>query len=512
MALVACFPLAVVSHVQAQTPSPSTSGPIPVEDFFRPSVISNLVLSPKGTHIAALREVQGRRNAAVFDIQTRKTTIITNFRDADVQGFRWVNNDRLIFSLGDRERGSGDQFAAGLFVTDRDGSNFRTLVSRSAYTENRRELPAGGSLLSRILEKGEWSDDVLVVVPSMQAQGRFSSNVYRVNTKTGQSTLATLGGPSNAVSWLFDQKGVARVAITQLEGVSRFFYRDGEDTPWRSLLEVQPTEVTKAVTPIAFDAQGQLYVSAYGDQDTTAIYKFDTRAGRPEAEPVFGVKGFDVNGGMVFSVDGAKLLGIRYDADKPRTHWLDADMARIQRAVDQALPDTVNQLQPGPSPAEGPILINSYSDRDPGRAFLYDDKAKRMGRSRRCDRGSRRQRWAAPAPDVQGPRRPDNPGPADPAEANGTKPPLVVVHRRSVGARHDWGWDPQPVPRLARLRGAQPESAAATGYGEKLFRAGWKQWGLAMQDDVADGVRAIVNEGLVDEAGLHRRRQLWRLP
>ena len=473
------------------------------------------MLSPKGTHIAALREVQGRRNAAVVDIKTRKTTIITNFRDADVQGLRWVNNDRLIFSLGDRERGSGDQFAAGLFVIDRDGSNFRTLVSRSAYTENRRELPAGSSLLSRILEKGEWSDDVLVVVPSMQAQGRFSSNVYRVNTKTGQSTLATLGGPSNAVSWLFDQQGVARIAITQLEGVSRFFYRDGEGTPWRSLLEVQPTEVTKAVTPVAFDAQGQLYVSAYGDQDTTAIYKFDTRAGRPEAEPVFGVKGFDVNGGMVFSVDGSKLLGIRYDADKPRTHWLDADMARIQRAVDQALPDTVNQLQPGPSPAEGPILINSFSDRDPGRAFLYDDKAKRM------EQIATVRPWITPA--AMGSTRfltyKARDGLTIPANLTlpkdtGTKPPLVVMHYGGPWVRAiDWKWDPHVQFLVSRGYAVfMPAPRASTGFGAKLFRAGWKQWGLGMQDDVTDGVRAISERRPRRWfTGLHRRRELWRL-
>lgn len=36
------------------------------------------------------------------------------------------------------------------------------------------------------------------------------------------------------------------------------------------------------------------------------------------------------------------------------------------------------------------------------------------------------------------------------------------------------------------------------GFGADHFRAGWKQWGLAMQDDIADMARWAVAKGLVD--------------
>jgi dipeptidyl aminopeptidase/acylaminoacyl peptidase len=44
----------------------------------------------------------------------------------------------------------------------------------------------------------------------------------------------------------------------------------------------------------------------------------------------------------------------------------------------------------------------------------------------------------------------------------------------------------------------EPEFRGSTGYGQKLFRAGLKQWGLAMQSDVSDGVRWAIAQGLVD--------------
>jgi len=34
----------------------------------------------------------------------------------------------------------------------------------------------------------------------------------------------------------------------------------------------------------------------------------------------------------------------------------------------------------------------------------------------------------------------------------------------------------------------EPEFRGSTGYGARHFRAGWKQWGRAMQDDVDDAL------------------------
>jgi dipeptidyl aminopeptidase/acylaminoacyl peptidase len=44
----------------------------------------------------------------------------------------------------------------------------------------------------------------------------------------------------------------------------------------------------------------------------------------------------------------------------------------------------------------------------------------------------------------------------------------------------------------------QPEFRGSTGFGSTLFRAGWQQWGRAMQDDLADTAAWAVKQGWAD--------------
>ena len=62
-------------------------------------------------------------------------------------------------------------------------------------------------------------------------------------------------------------------------------------------------------------------------------------------------------------------------------------------------------------------------------------------------------------------------------------------------------WEWEPTAQFLASRGyvvIEPEFRGSTGYGYKLFRAGWKQWGLAMQDDIADATRWAVQQGWID--------------
>jgi dipeptidyl aminopeptidase/acylaminoacyl peptidase len=471
-------------------------------DFFKPPSISGVSLAPGGKSIAGIREVNGRMNATVVDLTTRKALIVTNFRDADVADLGWINDGRLIFSLIDRSRGSGDQAPGGLFVVERDGSGFRSLVERSGYTEGGKQLPAGSSFHGRIYENGTWTDDIRVLVRSMQSLGRFSSNVYRVSTVSGQSSLLTLGGPGNVVDWTFDRNNVARAAVAQVDGRTRLFYRDDGRDPWRVVLEIEPSEVTKSVQPLAFDAKGLLYVSAYAGGDNAAIYRFDAKASRLEAEPIFAVKGFDVDGGLLFSPDGAKLLGINFDADRARTFWLAPELKALQDEVDAAIPNAVNRLQVHLDRPDAPALVTSYSDRDPGRYLLFDIK------KRQLEQIAAQRSWIKPASmgTTRFLRYWARDGLSIPAQLTlpsrrGTgKLPLIVLHYGGPWVRPiEWHWD--PIVQFLASRGYavfMPAPRASRGFGAQLFTAGWKQWGLAMQDDVTDGVRSLIADGVVD--------------
>jgi dipeptidyl aminopeptidase/acylaminoacyl peptidase len=78
-------------------------------------------------------------------------------------------------------------------------------------------------------------------------------------------------------------------------------------------------------------------------------------------------------------------------------------------------------------------------------------------------------------------------------------PLVVLVHGGPWVDGDAWGFDPE-VQFLASRGYAvlQPNFRGTTRYGWKHFRASFGQWGLSMQDDLADGVKWAVEQGIAD--------------
>jgi len=85
--------------------------------------------------------------------------------------------------------------------------------------------------------------------------------------------------------------------------------------------------------------------------------------------------------------------------------------------------------------------------------------------------------------------------------AGGAKhaPMVVLVHGGPQVRGNQWEWNPETQFLASRGYAVlEPDFRGSTGYGDRHFRAGWKQWGLAMQDDIADGARWAIAQGIAD--------------
>jgi len=92
-------------------------------------------------------------------------------------------------------------------------------------------------------------------------------------------------------------------------------------------------------------------------------------------------------------------------------------------------------------------------------------------------------------------------------EAHAYVPPQIegghgeeVVHGGPWVRIGHWNW--QPLEQFLASRGylvISPEFRGSTGYGDAHYRAGWKQWGQAMQDDVADALQWAQKQGLASD-------------
>ena len=83
----------------------------------------------------------------------------------------------------------------------------------------------------------------------------------------------------------------------------------------------------------------------------------------------------------------------------------------------------------------------------------------------------------------------------------GEKVPLVVnPHGGPQGIRDSWGFNPET--QLFASRGyatLQVNFRISGGYGKEFLKAGFKQVGRKVMDDVEDGVKHVIEQGWVDK-------------
>ena len=86
-----------------------------------------------------------------------------------------------------------------------------------------------------------------------------------------------------------------------------------------------------------------------------------------------------------------------------------------------------------------------------------------------------------------------------PPGSAGRNMPLVVMPHGGPDARDMLGFD--WMGQFFASRGYavfQPNYRGSSGYGHKFTEAGLHQWGLKMQDDITDGVKKLIADGIVD--------------
>lgn len=175
--------------------------------------------------------------------------------------------------------------------------------------------------------------------------------------------------------------------------------------------------------------------------------------------------------------------------------------AQIQAQIDRLLPDTNNLIDCGNCDQPRVVLVSASSDRQPVSFLLFDVAAgtlKPLAGSRPWIKpptmAAREFKHFAARDGLSIPVHVTRP-----ADQAGPAPMVVLVHGGPWARGPGWTWEPQS--QFLASRGyvvVEPEFRSSTGYGGKLFRAGWKQWGLAMQDDVTDAARWALAQGFAD--------------
>ncbi|HTD06921.1 S9 family peptidase [Undibacterium sp.] len=480
-------------------PAQAQASPPPVEEFFKHSAFSEAKLSPDGKHVAVrVTGVNDRVILVLIDVATNEHKILKHYAKVDIASVDWLNNKRLVYQLSDRKIGDGDEDSGpGLFAIDIDAGDQRQLIERSwGDSANFRQLSAFHFFID--VDHKEGSDDVFIA-RNGGTRLKPSLSLLKVNTRTGQARIVPT--PPDATGYLIDKDGEVRVTTTKDKGIAAVFYKDPKSGDWRKLIEFDPLKES-GFSPSFIGPDGSLYVTAHQGHDTTSVYQYDLANNKVMTTPIVTMKGYDFAGSFTYNKIKNKLTGLRYETDASATFWFDDDWKKLQQRVDALLPDTINTISGPSDSAPKVILIHAFSDVYPGAYLLFNIETGKfypLGETR----PGIDQKQMSHMDMIRYKARDGLEIPAYltlPKGSGGKNLPLVVlVHGGPYVRGGHWGWDSQ-VQFLASRGYAvlQPEFRGSTGYGSKLWTSGWKQWGLAMQDDITDGTKWAIAQGYAD--------------
>ncbi|HEY4084030.1 MAG TPA: prolyl oligopeptidase family serine peptidase [Burkholderiaceae bacterium] len=491
------------------------AAPPPIADFFKEPRFQDPKLSPDGKHVAFRSTPPGGRSGlAVIDLaKPDKAEVIASFVDADVSRVLWVNNRRLAYDSWDRMSGLDIHTAPGIWAIDFDGGDPRRL----AYST--WDNPSGSNIGTRLIDRAlpwNWvlqsalrdgSDDVLVEGHHFDNQGQFKNiELARLDTRSVTKRTIEPGPPGPATEWWADRQG--RVAAVMVHDAGQSTLSVPEGTGWKAISNGNIfTGRGHTISTLVPGIAGTLYsigVDPEHKLDTDVLARLDPS--HPEAPPkvLLSLPGYDFSGSLVID-DKIGLLGVHFETDAPDTLWFNASMKAMQAEIDKLLPGTVNQIACDSCLNGDGVLVTSFSDRQPPILYYFERSTRKLRtllHSRPWipadDMGRREPLMYKTRDGLSIPMMVTHPAGAE----HGKRPAVMLVHGGPWARGNHWAdWRGPAEAQFLASRGylvIEPEFRGSKGYGDKLYRAGFKQWGLAMQDDVSDAMDALVAKGLVD--------------
>jgi dipeptidyl aminopeptidase/acylaminoacyl peptidase len=451
----------------------------PLRDFFKNPERAYFRLSADGKHIGFMQPYENRRNIFVqpFDKVGTNEGIkrITSETVRDIPTYYFKGSDHV------------------LFVNDVDGSGNPHVISVNIHSGEKKDLTPHEGARASIVDALPGDDDHILVAHNKR--DKSVSDVYRVNLQTGRETLIARN-PGNVTDWVADHNGKLRAA-NATDGVNNvLLYREKETDDFKPIVT---TNFREKVEIVGWTADNkQMYVSTNRGRDKSALFEFDPRTAK-EGKLIHENPLVDV-WNLAWSRARKVITYSNVNVDRYRPVFFDKEWERIYNAISAQLPGSQLNFQ-GTTKDEQRMIVAASNDRTPGARYVYDVKTNKLSKLGEINSAIAEADMAEMKP-IQYTSR-------DGLAIRGflTVPrgvvaknlPVIVRPRSFLGMREGWGFNAEN--QFLANRGyavLQVNFRGTTGLGRKFQELGAKQWGLAMQDDITDGVQWLIKEGVAD--------------
>jgi dipeptidyl aminopeptidase/acylaminoacyl peptidase len=448
---------------------------IPVSDFFKTPEKSFFKISPDGRFVSYLKPYKDKQNIYIKSLATGAEQMATAYTDYSVKDYSWTYNNQILFT---QDIIAIDEFR--VFVLDVASLKIKNLLNLD-------------NVRIRILNRNRLQPDVITV--SMNKRDAANFDVYRMNVKTGELKLY-IQNSGNVTRWYPDPDGNIRLAKAS-DGVNEtILYRSSEKAPFKPIIK---NNFNDRVEPVAFTGEkNYFYALSNVNRDKTAVVVIDAANGK-EVKVVYASSTADIMD-LAYSKNKRRIEYAYWDEAKPQKHFLNNDVEALYGNIaGQLKGDEMNIVDR--DSAETKFIVNTYTDKNPGSYYLYEKDGGKLTKLADIYSGIDTKEFCAMQPIAF--------KASDGLTLNGylTIPngnetrnlPVVVMPHDNIWGRDSWGYDAE-VQFLANRGYAvfQVNYRGSAGYGKAFRRAGFKQVGGRIQDDITDGVRWLIDNKIAN--------------
>lgn len=458
-------------------PAPSESLPlIPRELLFGNPERTSPALSPDGSRLAWLAPDSNNVLQVWMKIlETNEERVMTADKKRGIQVYFWAKDNRTL-----------------LYLQDRDGDENYHLYGVDLATGKTRDFtPIDGVRVYNVVLHPDFPDTVMVW---LNARERTLFDVHRLDLRSGTLTLDTQN-PGDVAAWTADAQFRVRAAhIIPPNGGTEIRVRASETASWQTFLAAAPDE-TLAVLDFTTDGESLFLKSSLG-RDKAAVVRKHIASGTEEVIAVSDA--VDADDVMIHR----KRHVVEAVAFSPgRTTWQAIDPEVKEDFAGLAALDSGDFTVVSRTENDDVWLVAYTSDRASRRFYRWDRKTKQgaflFSAQPKLD--------GMPLAEMQPVVISTRDGlkmhsyltlpPGAPARCL----PMVLFPHGGPWHRDQWGYN--GMAQWLANRGylvLQPNFRGSTGYGKSFLRAGYKEWGRKMHDDLIDAVNWAVESGLAD--------------
>jgi dipeptidyl aminopeptidase/acylaminoacyl peptidase len=480
----------------AQTAPLAPEAAIPVEHFTRFDEFGGVQISPDGKFVAMLSGEQGRSQLAFLRIATGKiegAVRTDGYSYSKINIFRWLGPTRLVYTTLHSSPSSAEPMrGTAIYAINRDGSEHQQIHSCNSTVW----------LLSRTRSRDP--QHIRVAEYALRNVGGIywrnpdaRVSVSTVNVFREQPWPPTEKPPLGNAQVLLDDEDRLRLVLGTDEELSpSMAWKPDPEGEWQTLgLDDFRHDALEPVR-LSTSERSLHFIGVRHDEEFAALYRIDLQT--RQVVKVYGFERADVTEVITDFAD-SKIVGVRSYTERPIEHWLlpDDPDAQTYQALHRAFPDQRVQVTSAAS-GGGQVIVRVDSDINPGDYYLFDTASRRASFLRAA------RAWIDPK--RMQPKEPIKLAARDGLQLHGyvTRPagtgpqPLVVMpHDGPWGERDTWEFDWEV--QLLASRGytvLQVNYRGSAGYGVDFERAGNRQWGRKIQDDIVDATRWAVAQGI----------------